>query len=175
LPTPDLFRFATSELSQEPFLVWLLSWADRSHQATDPALYQEAQNFLARLLALGRVSRPAAYDKVVVALQRNKIDLLIEVNDDIVVIIEHKTHTEHHSNQLERYRDLTAENHSGRTIAAVDLKTGDQSSDKQVEDFGYRTPAKFASQCAASVPAPAATTPPLQRPTAIPSSHSLLS
>jgi len=138
LPKPNLFRFATSELSQDAFLAWLISWADPAHRAADPALHLAATHFLDHLLALAQAPRPAAYDKVVVKLQQNKIDLLIEVNDDLVVIIEDKTHTEQHSNQLERYREKTAEQYPGRAIAAIYLKTGDQSSYKQIEDLGFR-------------------------------------
>ena len=48
---PNLFRIATSELSQDAFLVWLIQWADPSTMQYDPALCTAGQDFI-RLLGL---------------------------------------------------------------------------------------------------------------------------
>lgn len=60
-----------------------------------------------------------------------------------------------------------------RWFAARRLK--EHNEERPHSSLGYRTPAEFASQCAASATAPAAPTPPLQRHTAIPVTQPLLS
>ena len=32
MTTPNLFKFATSELSQDAFICWLLSWAKKDYE-----------------------------------------------------------------------------------------------------------------------------------------------
>ena len=44
--TPNLFDFATSELSQDAFICWLVSWVGCD---TDPQLSQYAREFIAML------------------------------------------------------------------------------------------------------------------------------
>jgi putative transposase len=60
-----------------------------------------------------------------------------------------------------------------RWFAARRLK--EHNEERPHSSLRYRTPAEFASQCAASATAPAAPTPPLQRHTAIPVTQPLLS
>jgi len=59
-----------------------------------------------------------------------------------------------------------------RWFAARRLK--EHNEERPHSSLGYRTPAQFASQCAASAPAPAAPTPPLQQHTAVPPTQPLL-
>jgi transposase InsO family protein len=70
---------------------------------------------------------------------------------------------------IEEFENLA----EARWFAARRLK--EHNEERPHSSLGYRTPAEFASQCAASVPAPAAPTPPLQRHTAIPATQPLLS
>lgn len=130
---PNLFRFATSELSQDAFLCWLLSWGDPSFAASEPALHRTATLLLDRLLERGKVQRPEAYSKVVVKRQVNRIDVLVEVNDDIAVLIEDKTFTQHHSGQLERYLSAVRQKYSKDKVAAIYFKTGDQCNYIEIE------------------------------------------
>jgi hypothetical protein len=48
---PSLFYFATSELSQDAFICWLLSWADPSAGGSDQPLHRTATALLDRLMA----------------------------------------------------------------------------------------------------------------------------
>ena len=47
---PNLFSFATSELSQDAFFAWLMQWADSSYKELDESLHVVAQNFIRLLL-----------------------------------------------------------------------------------------------------------------------------
>ena len=41
---PRLFDYATSELSQDAILIWLLSWADPKHKDANEYLHECQQN-----------------------------------------------------------------------------------------------------------------------------------
>ena len=89
----------------------------------------------------GTVSTFFRIEKVRAYRQWNRIDILVEVNDDSVIIIEDKTVTGTHSDQLQRYREKVEEIFGGKTIYCIYLKTGNESVfdlSKNVEAYGYR-------------------------------------
>ena len=47
---PNLFTHATSELSQDAFILWLLEWADSECATEDKALHETAKEFVRLLL-----------------------------------------------------------------------------------------------------------------------------
>src|SRR5688500_7119832 len=106
---PNVFDFATSELSQDAFICWLAAWADPAHRINNEPLHGMATAFLDRLLEVGNVPRPAGYQSVEVHAQWNNIDVLLVVNDDTDIIIEDKTNTKDHSDQLKRYKQNVEE------------------------------------------------------------------
>lgn len=123
---PNLFRFATSELSQDAFLCWFVSWADDKY-TEDFELKTCAKNFISMLLE--KLSLKEKYSqeikKVNVWKQWENIDIWFEVNDDVAIIIEDKTDTSEHSNQLERYKELAEGHYAGqRKLVFIYLKTG---------------------------------------------------
>lgn len=134
---PNLFKFATRELSQDAFIAWLLSWADPAAREADEPLHLTGAALLSQLLERAGVDRPAEVGSVRVQMQVQKIDVLAVVNDEIAVVIEDKTHTREHSGQLERYRAAVAKHLPGLKVAAIYLKTGDQCGYQGVEQAGY--------------------------------------
>lgn len=53
MTNPNLFKFATSELSQDAFICWLLSWAEKDYKVgsdKQQALNELANNTLALFL-----------------------------------------------------------------------------------------------------------------------------
>jgi hypothetical protein len=137
MTTPNLFNFATSELSQDAFVCWLLSWSDPVFAASEPELHKAATSLLDQLLERGKVQKPDIYGQVVIKRQVNRIDILVEVNDDITVLIEDKTFTQHHSGQLERYLSAVCQQRPRDKVAAIYLKTGDQSTYTEIEKAGF--------------------------------------
>ena len=135
---PNLFEIATRELSQDGFLTWLIRYADPECQGENPAVFECAQKFVRFLMEKQddfRIEKVRAYR------QWNCIDILVEVNDDSVIIIEDKTVTGTHSDQLQRYREKVEEIFGGKTIYCIYLKTGNESVfdlSKNVEAYGYR-------------------------------------
>lgn len=135
---PSLFRFAPGELSQDAVLGWLLEWADHACAGMDPALHRAGLRFLNSLLAehgLGPLEAP----RVEVRAQEGRIDLTCRVNDDLLVLIEDKTDTSEHSNQLERYLSFAKAKCPERKVLPILLKTGDQSSYDAARKLGYKT------------------------------------
>lgn len=129
---PNIFRWATSELSQDAFICWLLSWANNKESIE---LY-ETSKFLIHKLTNGKID---SFEKVEVRKQSNNIDVLCIVNDSQVILIEDKVHAKDHSNQLERYYLLLQKKYQIEDIFPVYFKTGDQSNYKGIEKIGYKT------------------------------------
>ena len=134
---PNLFDFATSELSQDAFICWLASWADPALKSHHESLHATATAFLARLLEVSKGPKVAEYRSIQVYRQWNDIDVLLLVNGDTAIIIEDKTDTKDHSGQLERYKKAVAVEFPVDRIAAVYLKTGDQRNYRGVDEAGY--------------------------------------
>lgn len=135
--TPNLFAFATSELSQDAFVCWLASWADPALKDQNEALLVTATAFLARLLEVGKGPKMPEYRSIQVRRQESGIDVLLVVNGDTAIIIEDKTDTKDHSDQLRRYKTSVADEFPKDRIAAVYLKTGDQCDYQSVDEAGY--------------------------------------
>lgn len=138
MTTPNLFYFATSELSQDAFICWLLSWADPSLENEDPALHTCGLNLLSALFNKQGKSLPDTISTVQVRKQDNNIDILCIINDEYVVLIEDKVGTKQHSNQLARYKQIiTDRDYESSKVVLIYLQTRDQSSYDAVKKQGY--------------------------------------
>ena len=100
---PNLFDFATSELSQDAFICWLLSWASPEHKYADPDLHQAGSRLIRAFFQLHAREAPPAIETVRVERQPKHIDVLCIVNGTFHIIIEDKTGSSAHGNQLTRY------------------------------------------------------------------------
>ena len=130
---PNIFDYATSELSQDAFLAWYCRWADEE-MTDDVELHESARAFLKKYIAIQQKDYHEEIRTVSVKRQYEHIDVLIEINNDLYIIIEDKLNTDQHSNQLERYADTI----KGRKVLLY-IKTGDESRKrkKDVENKGY--------------------------------------
>lgn len=131
---PNLFKFATSELSQDAFICWLLSWASPAYKTVDHKLHNCALEFIHALLAKHpQKTAPSSIDKVIIKKQDANIDILCIINDLYVIIIEDKTHTVNHSNQLANYlTEIQGRAYQPDCIFPVYFKTYDQASYQDV-------------------------------------------
>lgn len=102
---PNLFTHATSELSQDAFILWLLEWANPYCATEDKALHETAQEFVRLLLN----HKDLTIKSVNTTRQKNHIDVFAIVNEKYAIIIEDKTDTSEHNNQLERYEKWVTE------------------------------------------------------------------
>jgi PD-(D/E)XK nuclease superfamily len=137
LTKPNLFEFATSELSQDAFLAWLLAWADRQYLQTDPKLHALGSRFLTALLALHEVDpTPIDESNIKVRRQDSRVDIVVE-SGDLIIAIEDKTNTAFHPGNKEAL-DHIAEKYPGKRTLPIYLKTGDQSSYDDITDKGIK-------------------------------------
>ena len=99
---PNIFDFATSELSQDALFAWLIQWADPKYKGKDVSLFNLAQRFVRILLS----DNNYPIHSINVGRQWKNIDVWVEINDDTFLVIEDKTNTSIHDDQLERYKRL---------------------------------------------------------------------
>ena len=103
--TNNLFSFATSELSQDAFFCWSLNWLAVKEDTDDP-YYKYGKAMLD--LFLGE-NKKDIYKEVIVLKQFNRIDVLVLFKDNqdnqYALIIEDKTNTSEHNEQIEKYKN----------------------------------------------------------------------
>ena len=122
MESPNLFDYATSELSQDAFLCYMLAFGKEKFKTDFPQEYALAHKFLEKcgldineeILSVGK--------------QVDNIDVLI-ITDKHILIIEDKTYTNEHDDQIVRYvqnmRKSDDKFFSDKKIKVCYLKTGD--------------------------------------------------
>ena len=133
----NLFNYATSELSQDAFLCWLMSYALKNSNKDDGL-----RNCTVNLIKAIIPELSCSDDEIFVTeitRQHKNIDILFTVNDEYVVIVEDKVHTSEHDDQLERYsQEITVdENYEKYEQRKVFYKTGFQSDIDNIRNAGY--------------------------------------
>lgn len=127
---PNIFEIATKELNQDAFITWLLQFADSKYKATDELLNECGKSFVYQLIKKQLSTFDEEIIKVNAGRQWENIDVWAEINDKYLIIIEDKTYTSHHSNQLTRYKNTAEEwcikNNYAKPIC-IYLKTGNES------------------------------------------------
>lgn len=131
----NLFTYATSELSQDAFLCWLFSYAMEDAD-DEPTLKECAIDFIRQFIPdLNKE------DKIWISepprKQYKSIDILLTVNDKYKVIIEDKTYTSEHDDQLKRYLNDIKNDFYDYIPIGVYFKTGFQSNLSNVKENKY--------------------------------------
>lgn len=134
---PNLFEHARSELTQDAFLAWLLSWADPKYESIDPPLHEAGRRFVELLLGRADLTDCPIRGSVTVHTQSHRVDILAEIGDDLVILIEDKVDAGIHGDQLARYSTWADESFTGRTVVSVLLTVGELSSLKAAEEAGW--------------------------------------
>ena len=141
--TPNLFNYATSELSHDAFIAWLLSWADPTFE--DEPLHSFSRSVLFDFIDITG-KNISGVQKVDVKTQYRNIDVLVLLTDESgkrwAVIVENKMHTREHSDQLKRYRenihkDEKLEDINDTQILGIYYKMWEQSDLKRVKDSEF--------------------------------------
>ena len=143
---PNLFDYATSELSQDAILSWLLRWADSKFANEDKTLHLTARKFLNSIgekFDICDFGNESCNLIIEINRQHKGIDVLAEVTVDkkekYAIVIEDKIHATPHSNQLERYKNEIFQESSGKykKILLLYFKTGEISQYRQIEEAGF--------------------------------------
>ncbi len=139
LAQPNLFKFATSELSQDAFICWLLSWADPKYQHVDTNLHLCGKYLIKAFFNKHDNPLSVAIEKVEVRKQDSYIDVLCIVNEQFAIIIEDKTQTTSHGTQLADYlAKIEKRSFDKENIFPIYFKTYDQGSYSHVEANQYK-------------------------------------
>ena len=145
---PNLFSYATKELSQDAVICWLIKWSE--HDGVNP-LKQLGRHFVESLLNHKRQGPNVTLERGVLNVEIHRqdkhIDVLARIDGKHVLLIEDKTDSEPHDDQLTNYRDAVL---SGQTslgsvaeedLFAIYFKTGNHalSTERKIEnESGYR-------------------------------------
>ena len=121
---PNLFDYATKELSQDAMICWLLKWAAKEHQELDRDLSNVGRALVNALLEKHETSPLTEINDVEVCQQHHRIDVLAKINDTHVLLIEDKTDSADHSGQLERYYEAVRQEHPDKNVYPIYFKTG---------------------------------------------------
>ncbi|GAB2785191.1 hypothetical protein HNQ93_002547 [Hymenobacter luteus] len=142
---PNIFQYATKELSQDAFIAWLLDWANPGNLIHDKDLHHCALDFVQMLLGTEGKQQQLIIQSVAVELQWKKIDVTAEIvttEGRYLLVIEDKIHSAEHSEQLTNYQKIAADRcqTTGCELRCVYLKTGNESSNtlKNVRAKGFR-------------------------------------
>ncbi len=142
----NLFDFATSELSQDAFFCWSLNWLSLKEDTEDP-YYKYGKAMLD--LFLGEHKKDS-YKEVKVLKQFNRIDVLVLFKDNqdnqYALIIEDKTNTSEHNEQIKKYKeklneelskrqDIKYKNLAENQIYTTYVKTGIMYTDDKYKDI----------------------------------------
>lgn len=131
---PNLFQFATSELSQDAFFCWLASCADAS--VDDEELRDAGKRFLSALLATRNLNLPNS-PSIRVYRQLDRIDVIVEINESIAILIEDKVGTAEHSGQLKRYLAAASARFPDHKVVPIYIQTYIQPGYEGVRAAGF--------------------------------------
>ncbi len=135
---PNIFNYATSELSQDAIICYILEWAKIENKDINEDLYNLGIEFINSLFDnFNQINKPNTYHKIEIKKQYKNIDILCIVNNEYSIIIEDKTNTKNHSDQLKRYFEEIKKDFNKTKILPIYFKTGDQSNYDNVKEKGY--------------------------------------
>jgi hypothetical protein len=143
---PNLFEFATSELSQDAFICWLASWASVEYEnSPHKTLHIVAKHFVHSLI---RKKYPEYDEKRIINVTPRKqvknTDVILEVNNsagvEMVILIEDKTTSHFHENQKNYISNIkNMDEYKNSEIVPIFFKTFDQSNYTKEEENGFAT------------------------------------
>lgn len=146
---PNIFHYATKELSQDAMICWLIDWAGQNEDScVERDLRACGREFVQALLNHKRDDwvRFDRNIKTEIRKQDKKIDVLARINERYVLLIEDKTVAKDREDKLARYYKAVITGETGfgevdeNNVYPIYLKTGNQSlaEDKEIEKYGYK-------------------------------------
>lgn len=136
---PNIFDYATSELSQDAFFAWLMKWAENDYKEVDEELHECAKKILKTFFRNQGKKIVSSFNSIEIYKQKDNIDILLRINDRYNLIIEDKTHTYQHDKQLSKYKKYFKDEKEFSCF--VYIRTGDlqipEEERMSVESDGY--------------------------------------
>lgn len=120
---PNLFSYATSELSQDAFFCWLLEWAKTENKIYSAELNSISMKFINYILGINSIPEVEIIDNLRIVKQENNIDFYIVINNCIFLLFEDKINTKMHGDQLQRYKSDILKRYNYSSNCFVYLKS----------------------------------------------------
>ena len=116
----NIFSFATNELSQDAFICWCLNWINMPVRDDNASGRQFGARFLSRLLNGGYDI--SGVNQIYIFRQLLNIDVLVLVPElQVALIIEDKTSSQEHGNQINRYKYLLSKTFKSNQYNGLDI------------------------------------------------------
>ena len=116
----NIFSFATNELSQDAFICWCLNWINMPVRDDNASGRQFGARFLSRLLNGGY--DVSGVNQIYIFRQLLNIDVLVLVPElQVALIIEDKTASQEHGNQINRYKYLLSKIFKSNQYNGLDI------------------------------------------------------
>lgn len=140
---PNIFDYATSELSQDAFICWLLEWANPRYK--NPELNKCALELIENLYGKIEVKTIVVKKQQSYRVGKDKntkviVDIQCVINDEVAIIIEDKVNANINKNQKKIYRDIVVKISNGEEITPelIYFKTGFQLKFEKEEEAGFK-------------------------------------
>lgn len=116
----NIFSFATNELSQDAFICWCLNWINMPVRDDNASGRQFGARFLSRLL--NEAYDVSGVNQIYIFRQLLNIDVLVLVPElQAALIIEDKTSSQEHGNQINRYKYLLSKTFESNQYSGLDI------------------------------------------------------
>ena len=116
----NIFNFATNELSQDAFICWCLNWINMPVRDDNASGRQFGARFLSRLL--NEAYDVSGVNQIYIFRQLLNIDVLVLVPElQVALIIEDKTSSQEHGNQINRYKYLLSKTFESNQYNGLDI------------------------------------------------------
>ena len=143
---PNIFEYATKELSQDAVICWLLDWAQPSMKCLDEGMHEAGQIFLQSLLDLFEEKKNIlildSLKSIEIKQQDERADVTaaLEFGSDekYCLLIEDKTGTSENSEAMTNYLKDKETTFGKGKVLPVYFKTHLQSDLTGVSDIGYK-------------------------------------
>lgn len=106
------------------FFAWLISFADKKYQHEFSNLHQVAQSLLLAFIKKCLPNFKINIQTVAIQKQLKHIDIVVLINDNFRILIESKTNSKEHGNQLKRYGEYAIS--QNWDFIGIYLKTGNE-------------------------------------------------
>lgn len=138
MSAPNIFKFATKELTHDAFFSWLIKWADVDNAQNDEQMHHLGKKFLSTII--GYSIESLENKRVFVENQLFKCDIIVRIENEALIIIEDKVFTSIGADQQSKYSQHVIAWARDKSIPAVFfiyLKTGSESKRviSQILDF----------------------------------------
>ena len=139
---PNIFRYATSELSQDAFFCWLFEWANSIYDSE--RMNRISMKFINYIFEKAHFKPLTNVEKIHIQQQirisnNRRIDFYAIINDEYVILFEDKVFSGEHDDQLNAYKEYIEKHFPDKKIISVYIKSDIVFSDEKifVNDNGY--------------------------------------